>query len=71
MQIPADMTCVIEFIVEAEHEESYEQMDYKISHSVAYIASTEEFVKLTQDKLSDEEAANCYGDLDFIPDANI
>lgn len=103
------MTCLIEFLVEVEDEDSVEQMDYNISHSVvdvdtlpdfedihpgefmeldgdgilipieegvykmkvAFIASTEDYVLLTQDKLSDEDAAKCYGDMDFIPDADL
>ena len=106
MNIPADTTCIIEFLVEAEFEESYEMMDYKISNSVvdvdtlpdfedtdlaefmeldddgifvviepgiynfkvAYIASTEAFVKLAQDKLSEEDADKCFGEINF-PDA--
>lgn len=33
MKIPADTTCIIEFLIDAQFEESYEQMDYKIYHS--------------------------------------
>lgn len=101
MKIPADMTCLIEFLVEVEDEDSFEQMDYEISHSavdvdmlpefedvhpgefmelddngvlipieegvykvkVAYIAPTQDYVLLTQDKLSDEDAAKCYTEI--------
>jgi hypothetical protein len=34
---------------------------YKVK--VAYIAPTEDYVLLTQDKLSDEDAAKCYTEI--------
>jgi len=104
MKIPSDTTCIIEFLVEALFEESYEMMDYKVIHSVvdvdtlidfedtdlaefmdlddngifvildsgvykfkvAYNASTSEFTKLTEDKLSEEEAKGCFSDIEVI-----